>query len=140
MQGSTLSGKSQSLTSGSTIAPESCVGRLPSTVYSCSLHECRSRVVDLTLGASDALLKTLGPEFQAERGRGKWGVGCRKRESPKFPISPLGQDFCHIFTVAGRALLSGTHPPKFLIYGAIYTFLLYSHCSPLFFLTVPCNL
>lgn len=39
--------------------------------------------MDITLGVSDAVLKTLGPEFQAERGRGEGGGGGlqEKRES-----------------------------------------------------------
>lgn len=86
-------------------------------------------MVDLMRGMSDALLKMLGPD----RIPGLKGVGCRKRESPKSPASPLCQAFCHSSTGGGwGALLSGTLPPTFLINGAIYSFLLYSLRSPLF--------
>lgn len=74
------SGECQPSASGSTAAPENCVGRPPSTIDACSLSECGS-----LCGVSNA-----GREGSSSQGA--WaripdfiGAGCREKERTQSP-------------------------------------------------------
>lgn len=69
------SGECQPSAAGSTAAPESCVGRHPSTIDSCSLSECGSLCVVSNagrVGSSSQGAWARIPDFI--------GAGCRERE------------------------------------------------------------